>query len=223
MIKLENIVLEYPDGESKITAINNISLEVKRDNILGITGPSGSGKSSLLAVASTLIRPTSGKVLINGIDTHSMSRADASKLRMDKMGIVFQQPNLIPSLKSWEQLVTAGETEGLSRNLRKERRDYAYELLEMTGLKEQAEKRPHQLSGGQRQRVNICRALINRPDVLVVDEPTSSLDQQRGAEIIDLIISLTRTVHSATLLVTHDQSHLPMMDEVITVVDGSIV
>lgn len=223
MISLQNIVLTYPDGDSRITAVNNISLEVAKGNIVGITGPSGSGKSSLLAVASTLIIPDSGTVILDGEDITGMSRADTSRLRREKMGIVFQQSNLIPSLKAWEQVAAVGEMSGLSRIQRKFRREYAYDLLESTGLKSQTEKYPHQLSGGQRQRVNICRALVNDPAVLVVDEPTASLDQQRGAEIIELIISMTHKVNAATLLVTHDQEHLPMMDEVLTIVDGKSV
>lgn len=223
MISLKNIVLTYPDGEDRITAVNDISLSVEKGQIIGITGPSGSGKSSLLAIASTLIRPDSGSVIIDGEEASDMSRAEASRLRREKMGIVFQQSNLIPSLKSWEQLVAVGETEGISRQMRKERREHAYELLESTGLKKQIEKYPHQLSGGQRQRVNICRALVNNPAVLVVDEPTASLDQSRGSEIIELIIEMTRKVDAATLLVTHDKIHLPMMDDVMTIVDGKSV
>lgn len=223
MISLQNIVLTYPDGDSRITAVNNISLEVSKGHIVGITGPSGSGKSSLLAVASTLITPDSGRIILDGEDISGMSRSETSRLRREKMGIVFQQSNLIPSLKAWEQVAAVGEMSGLPRLQRKFRREYAYDLLESTGLEKHTEKYPHQLSGGQRQRVNICRALVNNPAVLVVDEPTASLDQQRGAEIIELIIAMTHKVNAATLLVTHDQEHLPMMDDVLTIVDGKSV
>lgn len=223
MIELKNITLTYPDGNTVITAVNDASLTVGKGKITGITGPSGSGKSSLLAVASTLVLPDSGTVTIDGVDAVALNRKKATKLRAEKIGIVFQQSNLIASLKSWEQLVAVAETEGLRKARRVELRSKAMELLEATGLAGEADKRPHQLSGGQRQRVNICRALINDPAVLIVDEPTSSLDQERGHEIIELIMKLTREKNTATLLVTHDRTHLPRMDNVYTMIDGNII
>lgn len=223
MLELKNITLTFPDGDSTIKAVDDVSLNVNNGNITGITGPSGSGKSSLLAVSSTLIMPDSGSLTIDGIDALALSRKEASKLRATKIGIVFQQANLISSLKSWEQLVAVAETEGLKRSQRPILRSKAMELLEVTGLAGEVNKRPHQLSGGQRQRVNICRALMNDPAVLIVDEPTSALDQERGHEIIELIMKLTRELNTATLLVTHDQTHLPLMDDVITMVDGKVI
>lgn len=223
MIELKNITLTYPDGNNVLKAVDDASFTVGKGKITGITGPSGSGKSSLLAVASTLILPDSGCLTIDGVDALTLSRKEATKLRAEKIGIVFQQANLIASLKSWEQLVAVQETNGLKKAKRAELRSKAMELLEVTGLAGEADKRPHQLSGGQRQRVNICRALINDPAVLIVDEPTSSLDQERGHEIIELIMKLTREKNTATLLVTHDQTHLPRMDDVITMIDGKMV
>lgn len=223
MIELDNIVLEFPDGDTVVTALGGVSLTVDKGQTAGITGPSGSGKSSLLAVASTLIKPQSGVVRIDGKEVTNLSPKDASKLRSSTLGIVFQQANLIASLKSWEQLVAVAELGGLSRSKRSELRSKAFELLELTGMSDHAEKRPHQLSGGQRQRVNICRALMNDPAVLLVDEPTSALDQERGHEIIELIRTLTKEKNTATLLVTHDRAHLPLMDAVVMMVDGKIV
>lgn len=225
MIELKNITLTYPDGNNLITAVNDVSLTVGAGKITGVTGPSGSGKSSLLAVASTLILPDSGTISIDGVDAIALSRKKATKLRAEKIGIVFQQSNLIASLKSWEQLVVVAETEALylSKEKSAKLRSKALELLEATGLAGEADKRPHQLSGGQRQRVNICRALMNDPAVLIVDEPTSSLDQERGHEIIELIMNLTREKNTATLLVTHDRTHLPRMDDVFAMIDGKIM
>lgn len=223
MIELDNITLEFPDGDSTVKALDDVSLTVEKGKTAGITGPSGSGKSSLLAVASTLIKPQSGSVRIDGKEVTGLSHKESSKLRSSKLGIVFQQANLIASLKSWEQLVAVTELEGVARSKRAELRSKAFELLDLTGMSDHAEKRPHQLSGGQRQRVNICRALMNEPAVLLVDEPTSALDQERGHEIIELIRRLTKEKNTATLLVTHDQTHLPLMDAVVTMIDGKIV
>lgn len=224
MISLKNITLDFPDGETTVRAVDDVSLTVGKGKIAAITGPSGSGKSSLLAVASTLIKPNAGYLNIGNTDVLKLSKKETTKLRAKKIGIVFQQSNLIPSLQAWEQLVAVQETEGiyLGKYKSAELRSKALILLEATGLAKDAFKRPHQLSGGQRQRVNICRALMNEPEVLIVDEPTSALDQERGHEIIELILNMTRKMKTATLLVTHDKAHLSHMDEVFTMIDGRL-
>lgn len=220
MIDLTDITLTFPDGDSVVTAVDHASLQVPRGTVTALTGPSGSGKSSLLAVASTLIRPDSGRALIAGVDVGTLSRAEAAEVRRTRIGIVFQQANLLPSLTSLDQLAVMNELGGHSRSRRAAVRERARGLLAEVGLEGQENKRPHQLSGGQRQRVNIARALMNDPEVLIVDEPTSALDHARGSAIIDLIITLTRTRETATLLVTHDRGHLPRMDSVLVMNDG---
>ncbi|MBG6225293.1 putative ABC transport system ATP-binding protein [Arthrobacter sp. CAN_A2] len=224
MIRLDNITLTFPDGDSTVTAVDDVSLTCHPGTVTGITGPSGSGKSSLLAVAATLMRPTSGQVLINGIDATRLTRDEATELRRTSIGIVFQQSNLVPSLTAQEQLVVMNELGGRhSRTNRAQAAGRAAELLDAVGLADHAGKRPHQLSGGQRQRVNIARALMNDPSVLLVDEPTSALDQERGAHIIELILRLTDTLNTSTLLVTHDLVHLPSMHGSVHLVDGRLV
>ncbi len=223
MIELDNVTLTFPDGDSRITAVDHVSLTARPGTVTGITGPSGSGKSSLLAVAATLIRPDSGQVLIDGVDAAQLSAKDASDLRRDRVGIVFQQSNLLPSLTAQEQLTVMNELgRSGSRARRRAVATRAGELLGAVGLADHRDKRPHQLSGGQRQRVNIARALMNDPSVLLVDEPTSALDQERGAQIIDLILRLTGELDTSTLLVTHDLVHLPRMHAVVHMVDGRL-
>ena len=227
MIRLNDVTLTFPDGDSRITAIDHVSLAAHPGTVTGITGPSGSGKSSLLAVAATLIRPDSGDVLIDGVDAGRLSADEATELRREKIGIVFQQSNLIASLTALEQLVVMAELGG--RSARAGRRGRAVAsgraaaLLDAVGLADQRHKRPHQLSGGQRQRVTIARALMNDPAALLVDEPTSALDQARGADIIELILRLTGELDTSTLLVTHDLAHLPRMHAVLRLVDGGLV
>lgn len=223
MIRLNNITLTFPDGDARITAVDDVSLTAHPGTVTGITGPSGSGKSSLLAVAATLIQPDSGQVLIDDIDATELDPGAATELRRNKIGIVFQQSNLIPSLTTREQLTVMNEL-GARHSRRNRTKSIARAdlLLDAVGLKSQGDKRPHQLSGGQRQRVNIARALMNDPSVLLIDEPTSALDQERGASIIDLILGLTDELNTSTLLVTHDLVHLPRMHGVVHLVDGRL-
>ena len=224
MIDLANITLTYPDGTSRITAVDDASLRVNAGTVVGLTGPSGSGKSSLLAVASTLVSPDRGTVLIDGIDATNLSLTERAELRRTKVGLVFQQSNLLASLTAYEQLLVMNEltTQRSRRAARATTRDRARNLLDAVGLDADADKRPAQLSGGQRQRVNIARALMHEPSVLIVDEPTSALDQERGTQIIDLLIRLTEEHSTATLLVTHDQRILPRLASTYAMVDGRL-
>ena len=223
MIRLDNITLTFPDGDNRVTAVNQVSLTAHPGTVTGITGPSGSGKSSLLAVAATLIRPDSGRVTIGDVEATGLDAAEAADLRRTSIGIVFQQSNLLPSLTASEQLRVMGELGGRRHaEARAAATRRADELLDAVGLADHRDKRPHQLSGGQRQRVNIARALMNDPSALLVDEPTSALDRERGAAIIDLILRLSTERDAATLLVTHDVVHLPRMHRVVRLVDGKL-
>ncbi|MFZ3560751.1 ABC transporter ATP-binding protein [Streptomyces sp. BH055] len=216
---LDDITLTYPDGDGRLTALDRIALQVPAGGLTAVVGPSGSGKSSLLAVAATLVTPDSGRVVVDGTEATALTRTESAELRRRAIGIVFQQPNLLPSLTALEQLQLMAHLEG--RKLR-EVRERAGELLDAVGLSAQSHRRPHQLSGGQRQRVNIARALINEPRVLLVDEPTSALDHERGAAVLDLLRKLTRERSTATVLVTHDRDHLAVADEVHEMRDGGL-
>ncbi|MET9116519.1 ABC transporter ATP-binding protein [Streptomyces longwoodensis] len=218
-LTLRDITLTYPDGDTRLTALDQVSLEVPKGSLTAVVGPSGSGKSSLLAVAATLIAPDTGTVTIDGRNTTGLTRGELTALRRHKIGIVFQQPNLLPSLTAAEQLELMAQIDGRSpRTVRTRARD----LLDAVGLADQAGRRPHQLSGGQRQRVNIARALMNDPTVLLVDEPTSALDHERGAAVLDLITRLTHQQATATILVTHDRTHLASADRIAEVHDGRL-
>ncbi|WP_026411071.1 ABC transporter ATP-binding protein [Actinomadura oligospora] len=216
---LTDITLTYPDGDTRLTALDQVSLQVPEGSLTAVVGPSGSGKSSLLAVAATLIAPDSGTVTVDGASTTGLTRRELAELRRHKIGIVFQQPNLLPSLTAAEQLQVMARIAGRSAHAARGR---AMELLDAVGLTDKADRRPHQLSGGQRQRVNIARALMNDPTVLLVDEPTSALDHERGAAVIDLITGLTHQRSTATVLVTHDRTHLTAVDQVAEVHDGRL-
>lgn len=218
-LNLVNVSLEYPDGTSTLKALDAVNLSMHRSEFLSLVGPSGSGKSSLLAVAATLVKPTAGLVIIDEEDVTAFSDAERTALRRDKVGIIFQQPNLLPALTAVEQLLIREHLRG--RRVRGER-EKAAELLEVVGLSNAAHKRPHQLSGGQRQRVNIARALMGSPTVLLVDEPTAALDHERSESIVRLLRRVTNEFRTATVMVTHDTEFLPLTDAVATMRDGRI-
>ena len=218
-LNLVNVALEYPDGDGTLKALDGVNLRLAPGEFLSLVGPSGSGQSSLLAVAATLIRPTAGLVVIGGIDAGGLSEADRTSLRRDKIGIIFQQPNLLPSLTALEQLVIGDHLRGKPA---REPAGRAAALLDLVGLAPAAGKRPHQLSGGQRQRVNIARALMGDPAVLLVDEPTAALDQERSEAIVRLLRQVTDEFAVATVMVTHDTGFVPLTDTVATMLDGRL-
>lgn len=218
-LNLINVTLQYPDGEGLMTALDTVNLAAHPGQFISLVGPSGSGKSSLLAVAATLIKPTSGLVMIDGVDATALSEKELAALRRDKVGIIFQQPNLLASLTAAEQLIITDHLRGKSLRAAAVR---ANELLEMVGLADCAKKRPHQLSGGQRQRVNIARALMAQPKVLLVDEPTAALDHERSASIVGLLREVCDQFNVATVMVTHDTEFVPLTDAVATMLDGAL-
>lgn len=218
-LDLTDITLTYPDGDSRLTALDHVTLAVPRGSLTAVVGPSGSGKSSLLAVAATLVTPDTGTLTIDGITTTGLTRGELTDLRRRKIGIVFQQPNLLPALTATEQLQVMAQIDGRSPA---KARGKALDLLAAVGLTAEADRRPHQLSGGQRQRVNIARALMNDPTILLIDEPTSALDHDRGAAVVDLITRLTHQQATATILVTHDRTHLTAVDQIAEVHDGRL-
>ncbi|MDS1271159.1 ABC transporter ATP-binding protein [Lipingzhangella sp. LS1_29] len=218
-ISLRDITLTYPDGDTTVTALDHVSLEVAPGELHAIVGPSGSGKSSLLAVAATLITPTSGRVRIDGTDTAAHSAASLARLRLNRIGIMFQQPNLLASLTAIDQLLVTAHMRGQRP---RDRRAAARRLLATVGLDGKEHRRPAALSGGERQRVNIARALAGDPAVLLVDEPTAALDQERGAQVMALLAEVTHAHRLATVVVTHDTEHLARTDHVSVLRDGRL-
>lgn len=219
VLNLVNVTLEYPDGDSTLKALDAVDLRVDAGEFFSLVGPSGSGKSSLLAVAATLVRPGSGLVIIDGTDATGLKDTELTSLRREKVGIIFQQPNLLPSLTAVEQLIIGDHFRGKPAKAARER---ATELLDVVGLGSSFDKRPHQLSGGQRQRVNIARALMGQPRVLLVDEPTAALDHERSESIVRLLRQVTDEFATATVMVTHDTEFLPLTDSVATMRDGRL-
>ena len=217
---LQDVRLTYPDGDRRLTALDAVTLHAAPGELTAVVGPSGSGKSSLLAVAATLLRPDSGRVVVAGQDVAGLSAGQATRLRRERIGIVFQQANLLASLTALEQLLAVAHLRGGRVGAARPR---AERLLASVGLADgKQHRRPHQLSGGERQRVNIARALFAEPAVLLVDEPTSALDRERGAGIVDLLAEVTREHGTATVMVTHDRDLLSRADRVLVMADGRL-
>lgn len=218
-LEISHITLTYQDGEDRLVALDDVSMAVPGGRMVGIIGPSGSGKSSLLAVAGLLIPADSGTVALGDREMSGLTAKQRTAVRSTDLGFVFQQSNLLPSLTAAEQLqMVTHMTGGKAAGARKR----ALELLDEVGLADQAHKRPHQLSGGQRQRVSIARSLMNAPSVLLVDEPTSALDHDRGALVMAQLADLTASRGVATVVVTHDTVHLNHMDAVYRMDDGAL-
>jgi len=220
-LHLESIRLVYPDGGTTLTAVDDVTLTVPAGTTTALLGPSGAGKSSLLAVAAGLTRPTAGQVRIGRdvVMTPTTSVADAARLRLDRIGIVFQSPQLLGALTALEQLELHAHLRGRRPSSLRPR---ALELLDAVGLADQRHKRPAELSGGQRQRVAIARALVTEPQVLLVDEPTSALDHERGTRVVELVTALARRIDAATLLVSHDAATLATVDTTVRMLDARL-
>lgn len=227
-LRLEGATVTYPDGKHadgtprRTTALADAHLAVDRGDFAVVLGPSGSGKSTLLSVAAGLVVPDRGSVAVDGTDLVRLDEQHRTAVRRDRIGIVFQQPNLIPSLRVIEQLLVVEHLGGVRGRRLCAERERARDLLERVGMAEYANRRQHELSGGQRQRVNIARALFTRPAVLLVDEPTSALDHRRARSVVDLLIGITREMSVATVMVTHDDEFAEDADQVVRLRDGRI-
>ena len=218
-LRMEHLCLRYGDGDEEVVALDDVSLAVDAGELVAVAGASGSGKSSLLAVAGAMRRPDSGSIIIGGVDVTKGPAKERGAMRHDLIGFVFQGSNLFASLTALEQLELVGRIGGAPRAATRRK---ALALLDEVGLAAKAGRRPGQLSGGERQRVGIARALMAEPPVLLVDEPTSALDHQRAIDIVALLRDETRRHQIATLMVTHDRSVARLADRVIEMRDGRL-
>jgi len=202
-LELVGLHIAAPDGEHTRILLDGVDLSVAAGEVVVLTGSSGSGKSSLLAVAGLLRRPAAGDVLVGGTSTEHLSERRRTLLRKQHIGIVYQSANLIPSLTAREQLELVAHVNGVKRRVA---RDRAAQLLTGVGLVHRLDALPGQLSGGERQRVGIARALMSEPSVLLADEPTASLDPDLAADIAALIADEAHRRELATIIVTHDDA-----------------
>lgn len=208
-----------PDTPAEVVALRNVDVRIERGEFLAIMGPSGSGKSTLMNLIGCLDTPSSGRYLCDGVDVATLDAAERARLRLTRIGFVFQGFHLLARMNALENVMLPLAYAGVSRAERKQR---AVRALADVGLAERAMHRPSELSGGQQQRVAIARALINRPPILLADEPTGALDTKTGSEILALFKRLQMAGHTI-ILITHDAHVAEKADRVIHIQDGSIV
>ncbi|GAA0719553.1 ABC transporter ATP-binding protein [Clostridium malenominatum] len=217
ILKVENLSKVYGKGENKVEALKNINLSVTKGEFVAIVGASGSGKSTLLHLLGGLDRPTSGEVVVDGESIYKYKEERLAIFRRRKIGFIFQFFNLLPILDVEENIA-------LPALLDKDKidRKYLEELIEILGLKDRKTHLPSELSGGQQQRVSIGRALLNKPSIILADEPTGNLDSKNSKEVIELLKFTAKRYNQTLILITHDINLASMADRIITIEDGEI-
>ncbi|MEE9151035.1 MAG: ABC transporter ATP-binding protein [Thermoplasmata archaeon] len=219
-IKLRDVTKIYKMGETEIRALNGITLSVKKGEFLSLVGPSGSGKSTLLNIIGCIDTPTSGEVFFDGMDVSKLKDREMTKIRLLKIGFIFQQFYLIPTLNAMENIELPMKEAKVPKE---ERRKRVRKLLEHVGLEERERHYPSQLSGGEQQRVAIARSMANSPSVILADEPTGEIDSETSEKIVTLLRKLNLEEKVTLIIVTHDVKIAGHADRLITLEDGKIV
>lgn len=207
----------YTTQANEIHALDGLSLSIEEGEFVAIVGASGSGKSTLLNVLGALDKPTSGEIVIRGVDIAGLSPDEQTIFRRRNIGFVFQQFNLIPVLNVYENIVLPMKLDGRPID-----HEYAERLMSALGLLDKKERLTNTLSGGQQQRVAIARALITKPAIVLADEPTGSLDSRTGTEVISLMKILSEKMHQTLIVVTHSDTVAQMADRIIRIEDGKV-
>jgi len=218
-IKTVDLTKTYRLGPSEITAVNKVNFEVNEARFIAIVGPSGSGKSTLLNLVGLNDYPTSGKIFIDDSNASLLSSSKRRKIRLFRMGFVFQTFNLLPTLTALENVELPMS---LADKPQKEQREKASRLLETVGLGKRLLHRPKELSMGEMQRVAIARALANNPEIIIADEPTGELDSKTAKEIIALLFDINRKEKTAVIVATHDEKIVDVADTIYTIQDGRL-
>lgn len=218
ILKVENLVKQYGKGDTLVKAIDGISFTVEKGEFVAIVGSSGSGKSTLLHIIGGVDRPTSGKVYVDGEDVFKLNENNLAIFRRRQVGLIYQFYNLIPILNVKENITLPILLDG-----KKVDEKYLNELVDTLGLSKRVNHLPNELSGGEQQRVSIGRALMNRPSILLADEPTGNLDSKNSKEIVDLLRLSNKKYKQTIIMITHDQGLALNADRIITIKDGKIV
>jgi putative ABC transport system ATP-binding protein len=208
----------YGEGEAQVRALDGVSVEFARGRMTAIMGPSGSGKSTLMHCMAALDRPSSGRIVLDGVEIAGLSDKALTKLRRERLGFVFQAFNLVPTLSARENITLPLDIAG-----RKVDQEWFDTVIDTVGLRDRLSHRPNELSGGQQQRVAAARALVSRPSIVFADEPTGNLDSRASAEILGFLRRSVDEYHQSIVMVTHDPSAAAYADRVLFLADGRIV
>lgn len=214
ILKVENLTKIYGKGNTKVTALDNVTFSVEKGEFVAIVGASGSGKSTLLHILGGVDRPTSGKVIVDKEDVYKLNEANLAIFRRRQVGLIYQFYNLIPILNIEENITLPILLDG-----RKVDKEYLNELINILGLEKRLNHLPNELSGGEQQRVSIGRALMNRPAILLADEPTGNLDSKSSKEIVELLKLSNKKYNQTIIMITHDNSLALNADRIITIKD----
>jgi len=218
-IETKNLTMVYHSGKVEVHALRNISIDVKHGEFIAVMGPSGCGKSTLLHLMGGLLQPTRGNILIDGIDISALTDSERTRIRREKIGYVFQRFNLLPTLTAKGNIDLARKIHGNGHM----GANGVNRIFNMLGLAEKITFRPSELSGGEQQRVAIARAVINRPSIILADEPTGSLDSHNSRVVLQMLQDLNRKLGQTIIIITHDSEAASTASRVIEMKDGQIV
>ena len=220
LITVKNIRKVYRMGEERIVALDNVSLEISKGEIVCFLGVSGSGKSTFLNMVAGLEKPTKGEIFIGGIPLHTLNEEGVTLFRQKNIGFIFQAYHLLPMLTAVENISLPLIFRGVEK---KQRETMAKEMLAAVGLAGYDNRKPSQMSGGQQQRVGIARALVGNPKIIFADEPTGNLDSHTSKEVMEIMMSKVRENNRTLILVTHDREISNYADRIVTIQDGNIL
>ncbi|WP_203218996.1 ATP-binding cassette domain-containing protein [Geoglobus acetivorans] len=218
ILEVRNVTKIYGSGRTAVKAVDNISFSISRGELVLLMGPSGSGKTTLLTLISGLLKPTSGSVKIDGVEITELSQKELARIRLEKIGFIFQHFNLLSALTALENVMIPLIIRGVGE---REARKRAEKILADFGLKDRMHHKPEDLSGGEQQRVAIARAVISDPDLIIADEPTANLDSKKGREVMELIHSMVRD-GKAAIIASHDPRVEDFADRVLRMEDGRL-
>ena len=210
VLELQNVSRIFGEGDAEVKALDNVSLSIRRGEFVLIVGSSGSGKSTLLNMIGLLDKPTSGKVILDGKETTTLNDGQVSQYRNEKLGFVFQFANLLPDLTVLENVMLPQQIQRSSEDVRQN----ATDLLIKVGLEDQIHKRSNKISGGQAQRAAIARGLVNRPTIVLSDEPTGNLDSVTAGKVVKLAKTMAKELNQTFIIVTHDKHQFPDVDRI---------
>jgi putative ABC transport system ATP-binding protein len=219
VLEAQSVTKTYRVDDTVIRAVDEVSVQICPGEFVALVGPSGSGKTTMLAMLAGLLSPTDGSILIGGQELSSMKESERTRFRREKVGFTFQENNLVPYLTVRENVELMLK---LNRRFNRTSKERASDLLEQLGLGDRLKNLPSQLSGGQQQRVAIARALVHKPDIVLADEPTASLDTERAYQVVETFADLVHTENLAGIMVTHDLRMVKYVDKIVQMRDGKI-